>query len=65
MSADSVKKLETPADGHSFDVADLIANEAVISAFLFHARACGVPSILARAEKTVARARARLNRAAS
>jgi len=65
MSADSVKKLETPPAGRSFDVADHLANEAVITAFLFHARACGVPSILARAEKTVARARARLKRAAT
>lgn len=53
-----------PVTGQAFDVADYLRHEAVISAFLLYARASGVPSILVRAEKTVARARARRKQAA-
>ena len=45
--------------GRRFDVADHLNHPAVVRAFLWTAIATGNPEIIARAEATIARAKAR------
>lgn len=52
-------------DFKPFDAAEFLNNDAVIEAYLWHARNCGVPALLARAEAAVERARARRQPAAA
>lgn len=66
MSDEAISNLPTLAGAAArFDVADYLRNEKVITAFLWQARASGVPAIIARAESAVARARARQEKAAA
>lgn len=49
----------------SFDAAEFLNHDAVIEAYLWHARASGVPALVERAEAAVERARARRQQAAA